>query len=145
VPTRRILRSAGGRRSRLAGAALAAAPRPKIAAGLLAYAILQVAAHFGVDIGVLGLQQRTAEALLTFAVMWLWRDPFAVPLPDVHDGTAAAVVAPALPNAVPVVFADPTQAAIVKERIEGTGGTTKTVDTIAAAAAIDKALEERRG
>lgn len=110
---------------------------------MIAFALLQVAAHFGVDVGVLGLQQRTAEAILTFAVMWLWRDPFAVSLADAHDGKTAAAVPANLPNAVPVVFADPTQAMIVKERIEGDGGTTKTVDTIAAVEAIDHALEER--
>lgn len=143
MPTRRLLRRAGGQRSHLGRVAIAAAPRPKIAAGLIAVAVLQVAAHFGIDVGVLGLQQRTVEMFLTFAIMWLWRDPFAVPLPELREGTTRAAVPAALPNAVPVVFADPTQALIVKDRIEGVGGTTKTVDTMAAAAAIDKALEDR--
>lgn len=144
MPTRRLIRRTAGKRSRLGQAAAAAAPRPKIAAGLVAVAILQVAAHLGVDVGVLGLQQRTAEMILTFGIMWLWRDPFAVPLTELREGgTRAAVPAAIAPKAVPVVFGDRTQALIVKDRIEGVGGTTKTVDTIAAAAAIDKALEER--
>ena len=74
MPTRKLLRRSGGHPSRVGAAAAKVAPRPKIAAGLLTLAILQVAAHFGVDWGVLGLQQRTAEGLITFAVMWLFAE-----------------------------------------------------------------------
>lgn len=139
MPTRRLLRSDGSRSSRVTVAARAIAPRPKIAAGLVTVAILQVAAHFGVDWGVLGLQQRTVEGLITFGVMWAWRDPFAVPLPELPLG--ATQLPGDRPHAVPVTFADRTQALIVRDRIAGEGGTQQTADTVAAIAAIDAALE----
>lgn len=129
MPTRHLLEDRG----RLSRALRATVPRPKIAAGLLTYIALQILnqLHVGVD-------AKSIEFLITFAVMWAWRDPFAVPLQELPLG---ATKLPSSGQPVTVVFADRTQAAIARNRLEG-HGTSRTSDTIAAAAAIDAALKE---
>lgn len=62
---------------------LDSAPRPKVAAGVLAYVLLQVLAQLGVDVPTfLDLPRETIEALIVFGVMWLVRDRFAVPMSE---------------------------------------------------------------
>jgi hypothetical protein len=67
-------------RERVREAFLDAAPRPKLAAGLIASMVLFALQQLGVDVGVLGLSQEAAQALIVFAVMYLWRDRFSIPM-----------------------------------------------------------------
>ena len=70
---------------------LDAAPRPKIAAGVLAYLALRVLSQLGIDVpAFLGLPVETVEALIVFAVMYVVRDRFAVPMSEAVAAKARA-------------------------------------------------------
>lgn len=66
------------------------APRPKVLAGLLAFAVLQVLAHFGLGAEEIGLQSWTVEGLITFAVMWLFPEGKQASPPGGRDRSAEA-------------------------------------------------------
>lgn len=59
-------------------AATWARPKPKVAAGVLTYLLLQLLELAGVD---LGDDQELVEAVVTFAAMWLYRNPRREPAP----------------------------------------------------------------
>lgn len=59
---------------------LDAAPRPKIAAGIIALVAVRVAAHLGVDFELLGIEPEAVEVLIVFGVMYLKRDALALPM-----------------------------------------------------------------
>jgi hypothetical protein len=61
------------------------APRPKVAAGLLAFALLQVLSHVGADPSSIGLEGWTVEGLILLAVMWLFPEG-KKPEPTQADG-----------------------------------------------------------